>query len=195
MLSGSRIIIIHYFEALCDILAAISSAPTSHFLPKLTRMARRSPFVQTSSNMPSTSTNSTSRRVLTAGDHREICRRVRRERDKTVFEHTLDIQLGAPQASGSIYLAYENGRVGVVTVRFLENTSSGMCTHHFTLRLTDQRCLYRRSGPSPRSVLISGFAWSGTDPQRARRAPALLLPPVVPCWGQLPHDVRHRSVP
>jgi len=40
----------------------------------------------------------------------------KRDKDREIFEHTLDVQLGAPLASGSVYLAYENGRVGVVTV-------------------------------------------------------------------------------
>ena len=40
----------------------------------------------------------------------------KREKDKEIFEHSLDVQLGAPLASNSVYLAYENGRIGVVTV-------------------------------------------------------------------------------
>jgi len=41
---------------------------------------------------------------------------VKRDKDREVFERTLDVQLGAPLASSSIYLAYEHGRIGVVTV-------------------------------------------------------------------------------
>jgi len=42
--------------------------------------------------------------------------------EEVVFSHTLDVQLGSPAASKSIYLAYGEGdggegRVGVVTVR------------------------------------------------------------------------------
>lgn len=40
----------------------------------------------------------------------------KRDKDKEVFERTLDVQLGAPLASSSVYLAYEHGRIGVVTV-------------------------------------------------------------------------------
>ena len=40
----------------------------------------------------------------------------KREKDKEIFDHSLDIQLGAPLASSSVYLAYENGRIGVITV-------------------------------------------------------------------------------
>ena len=42
----------------------------------------------------------------------------KRDKDREVFERTLDVQLGAPLASTSVYLAYEHGRIGVVTVRF-----------------------------------------------------------------------------
>ena len=48
---------------------------------------------------------------------------LKRDKDREVFERTLDVQLGAPLASSSIYLAYEHGRIGVVTVRsFLFST-------------------------------------------------------------------------
>ncbi|KIM47186.1 hypothetical protein M413DRAFT_440688 [Hebeloma cylindrosporum] len=39
----------------------------------------------------------------------------KRDKDREIFEHTLDIQLGAPLGSSSVYLAYEHGRIGVVT--------------------------------------------------------------------------------
>ena len=43
--------------------------------------------------------------------------------EEVVYNHTLDVQLGSPAFSKSIYLAYEEGddgegRVGVVTVCF-----------------------------------------------------------------------------
>jgi len=41
----------------------------------------------------------------------------KRDKDRQVFERTLDVQLGAPFASSSVYLAYEHGRIGVITVR------------------------------------------------------------------------------
>jgi len=40
----------------------------------------------------------------------------KRDKDRKVFEHTLDVQLGAPLASSSVYFTYERGRIGVVTV-------------------------------------------------------------------------------
>ena len=41
---------------------------------------------------------------------------MKRDKDREVFERTLDVQLGAPLGSSSVYLAYEHGRIGVVTV-------------------------------------------------------------------------------
>jgi hypothetical protein len=41
---------------------------------------------------------------------------LKRDKDREAFECTLDVQLGAPLASSSIYLAYEHGRIGVITV-------------------------------------------------------------------------------
>lgn len=50
---------------------------------------------------------------------REARRRLQRQREREVYARTLDVQLGAPRAAGSVYLAYESGRIGVVTVRIL----------------------------------------------------------------------------
>jgi len=77
MLSGSRIVVIPYFEEL---------------------LARNS-------------------RIAISG-RRTSRNEVKRDKDREVFERTLDVQLGAPLASSSIYLAYEHGRIGVVTVGF-----------------------------------------------------------------------------
>ncbi|KAH9487465.1 hypothetical protein JR316_0001541 [Psilocybe cubensis] len=46
---------------------------------------------------------------------REMRRRAKDAKDEEIFEHTIDVQLGAPSASSGIYLAYENGRIGIVT--------------------------------------------------------------------------------
>ncbi|KAF8956222.1 hypothetical protein BDZ97DRAFT_1852767 [Flammula alnicola] len=61
-------------------------------------------------NAASRSTRSLSQREI-----KEETKRAQEEKDREIFEHTLDVQLGSPQASSSIYLAYENGRIGVVT--------------------------------------------------------------------------------
>ncbi|KAF8875089.1 hypothetical protein CPB84DRAFT_1796902 [Gymnopilus junonius] len=46
---------------------------------------------------------------------KEKRRKEQREKDEEIFVNTLDVQLGPPSASTSVYLSYENGRIGVVT--------------------------------------------------------------------------------
>ncbi|PPQ91158.1 hypothetical protein CVT25_003036 [Psilocybe cyanescens] len=54
-------------------------------------------------------------RRLKNREARQTRRRAKDAKDEEIFEHTIDVQLGAPAASSGIYLAYENGRIGVVT--------------------------------------------------------------------------------
>lgn len=125
LLSGSRVIIFHYFEALCNTLSDLASTPPVDIIYRLAANTRVTPSVSVSStSTPTTPTASSltpeqSRHDLSPEELHEAGRQLAREKDRILYNHTLDIQLGPPLSSLSIYLAYENGKIGVVTVRSL----------------------------------------------------------------------------
>lgn len=56
-------------------------------------------------------------RLLNKAAKREAQRQAQAARDRDLFMHTMDIRLGSPRVTDSVYLAYEHGRIGAVTVR------------------------------------------------------------------------------
>ncbi|KDR70005.1 hypothetical protein GALMADRAFT_255349 [Galerina marginata CBS 339.88] len=103
LLKGSRLVIIPHFEAFLGLPKTMkvrggvgTSINHSHQNRKQNLKLSR-PQAQTGSSpfQPS--------------------RELRRDQDTEIFACTLDIQLGAPEASKAMHLAYENGRFGVVT--------------------------------------------------------------------------------
>lgn len=122
LLSGSRIIVFHYFEALCNTLSDLASTLPADIISRLTANNRPPPSVSLASTSTPTSSSLTpeqSSRDLSPEELHEASRQLAREKDRILYNHTLDIQLGPSLSSLGIYLAYENGRIGVVTVRSL----------------------------------------------------------------------------
>ncbi|KJA15540.1 hypothetical protein HYPSUDRAFT_194203 [Hypholoma sublateritium FD-334 SS-4] len=121
LLSGSRIIVFHYFEALCNTISDLASTPRADIISRLAANSRQLPSVSVSSKPTPTTPNASLlspeqvQRNLSPEELYEAGRHLTREKDRIIYNHTLDIQLGPPLSSLSIYLAYENGRIGVVT--------------------------------------------------------------------------------
>ncbi|KAF4623168.1 hypothetical protein D9613_001312 [Agrocybe pediades] len=129
MLSGSRLVVIHHFEELAkrnpplDTALPTTPPPRSPSAAGLASMAAISALSTTSS--PASQQGPGQRPIqvrLTRRQFRMMKRalrlahkRLEEKRDRDIFEHTMDIQLGPPAMSCSVYLAYENGRIGVVT--------------------------------------------------------------------------------
>ncbi|KAF9482975.1 hypothetical protein BDN70DRAFT_892163 [Pholiota conissans] len=107
LLSGLRVLIIPFFESLSISPVTPPQAPTT--VSKENQMS-------TSTESATTQAVLGQRRVVDSLQAlRDARRRLQREREREVFSHILDVQLGAPRAAHSIYLAYDHGRIGVVT--------------------------------------------------------------------------------
>ena len=127
MLSGSRLVIMHHFAALLvkrppgqrsGAKHVLASTTSTHGAGSSSTFASdsSSAIVPSSTALVQSSTPQDMRRVQKAKSRDVGRKREQYEKDKEIFMNTLDVQLGPPMASASIYLAYENGRIGVVTV-------------------------------------------------------------------------------
>ena len=144
LLSGSRLVIMHHFEAL---LPRRSSPPTPNislptprdavaststiFSPALPTKTAASaltaaPSLSTSQQSPEQHKRAQKRSSARRRHDRQVLReaekrreREQQEQEEEIYKNTLDVQLGPPSVSSSIYLAYEDGRIGVVTVSLL----------------------------------------------------------------------------
>jgi hypothetical protein len=118
-------VIIHHFEAL---LVKCRSPSTPKHLPSSSTSTFDSQ--QDLQNQKTKKKSSAARRrherhVQQKAEQRRD--QERHEKQEEIFNNVLDIQLGSPFSSSSIYLAYEDGRIGVVTVSFLPFFSSWYC--------------------------------------------------------------------
>ncbi|KAF5312915.1 hypothetical protein D9619_003810 [Psilocybe cf. subviscida] len=98
LLSGARLIVVHHFEALL----------ARHRVPP--RTVRRHPPIY-----PAVRNAYRELQTMDRALDKVFQQVAQRVRDKDLFMHTMDIRLGSPRVTGSVYLAYEHGRIGVVT--------------------------------------------------------------------------------
>ncbi|KAF8804780.1 hypothetical protein BYT27DRAFT_7243584 [Phlegmacium glaucopus] len=124
LLGGSRLVIIHHFEALLS--EPLSPPSLKLSLPTVpgTRIAASTLTTVASTSTVTSQKSPEQQKKRSSATRRRENRRVRREarerreqyeKEKGIFENTLDVQLGPASASRSVYLAYEDGRIGVVT--------------------------------------------------------------------------------
>ena len=120
--------IIHHFEALLSQrpspLASNISPPapiTSIASPTLTTVPSTSASQETPEQRERNKKKSSAARrrhdryVL---QEAEQWRKRKQQEEEEMYKNTLDVQLGPPSASSSVYSAYEDGRIGIVTVSF-----------------------------------------------------------------------------
>ncbi|KDR69967.1 hypothetical protein GALMADRAFT_255298 [Galerina marginata CBS 339.88] len=124
LLSGSRLVMIPHFEAFLTPGGRVGPSPglvppPPPPPPPPTGAAAAAPTTTTSSSsgvpQPAKRKRKGKEKEKEKEKEKQKETQSQQRKDAELFAHTWDIQLGAPSASGGVYLAFENGRVGVVT--------------------------------------------------------------------------------